>query len=486
MQAAWKHVIPAMNMGGRHDETPVRFHPFVFAAFLYLSFSVNYPGHLNPDSLEQLVWAAHPQQMTDWHSPVVTWLWSMSGPLLGQPAGALMIQCLCMSFFVAVLPVFPQHNARTLSLLFAEGFFRLALVAIAGIVIKDVLLACLILAILAALQLSRSSGNRSRWLGIAATAFIAVLLVRPTNFLMVLIMWALISPILFRNVRSYLLALIVVCVLLVCVVPATDFVNRVVLGAQNARAQKQLIIFDIAGMSKHTGQNLFATLPEWPVATLPPPIPCYNPKRWDPYFFLGDCKGYDDAFDVASKQTRSGLTGWWFEQVIRHPVAYLQHRLAYSRKLIRTDQHIIFPRAPYSDTLNSTLDPRDRDPNFNAEILETRGLGAAHIDFWPNTVAEEPFAKISSLLFGWRNAYILSAVMCLVLWAWTMRRHFTGREVDPTATLAAATGLGNIGMLMLFGVASEGRYLLTTICCAWIALLIALRPRIQHEQAPAA
>jgi hypothetical protein len=284
------------------------------------------------------------------------------------------------------------------------------------------------------------------------------------------------------------LALVLAGALLVCVVPANNFVNRGILGAHNARAEKQLIIFDIAGMSNYTGKNLFATHPLWPVDRLPPPIPCYTPKRWNPYYFLGACRGYEAAFDEVSERSRSSLIDWWFGQVIRHPVAYLRHRFAYSHKLIRTQQHIIFPKPPYSDTLNSKLDPRYGNPAYNAEIREEGRPGAAHISLWPNTLAEEPFAKLSSLIFSRQNAYILSVLVCFGLWAWGLRRHFMGREVDPIAILAAAMGLGNFGMLIFFGVASEGRYLLPTICCACFAALTAARAltREPRTQAPAA
>lgn len=485
MQRVGSRFFPPIKQGsGLPLETPVTFRPLIFLAFLYLSFAVNYPGHLNPDSLEQLVWAAHPSRMTDWHSPVVTWLWSISGPLLGQPAGALIIQCLCFSLFVAVLPVFPEYNVRAAALLLAEGFFRLSLVAIAGIVVKDVLLLALILSIIAALQLARSSEDPTRWLSISAALTIPALLVRPTNFLMLLITWALISPMVFRTVRSYFLALLAAGALLVGVVPATNYVNRTILGARNARAEKQLIIFDLAGMSKHSNRNLFATLPEWPVNKVPPPIPCYTPKRWDPYFFIGQCHQYAAAFDETSRRTGSNLTGWWIGQVIRHPLAYLLHRADYSHKLLRTDRHIIYAQPPYSDTLNSTLDPRYLLPEFNAEIREEGRIGVAHIDKWQNTLVEEPFAKLSTLIFSQRNAYLLSLIVCAALWAWNLRQHFRGREGDPIVTIVAAAGIGNAGMLVFFGVASEGRYLLPTVCCACIAALIALRP-LARRKSPA-
>ncbi|MGE3747047.1 MAG: hypothetical protein AB7G25_15275 [Sphingomonadaceae bacterium] len=458
--------------------TPVRFSPSVFGAFLLLALAVNYPGRLNPDSFKQLLESLGFRPLDDWHGPVVTWLWSLPGPLLGQPTGALLIQCVCFAFFAAVLPLPRERGFKSSAMLTAEVLFRLALVAIAGIVIKDALLAGMLLALIATVQLARSSAMTTTWRTVSIGLFILCLLVRPTNFLMFLMAFALIGMFLFRTVRGYVLAMGVAAILLVSMVPITAVINRDLLNARNSRAEKQLIVFDIAGISHGTRENKFLTLEEWP-SGLPDPIGCYNPKLWDPFFSKNHpiwskspCNGYADIFNGVSDRT-GGLTGWWVGQILSNPFAYARHRVAYSRKLMGTHQHIIVHEPPYSDTMNRNDDPRFYTKRYGRDTVPG---DFDQLATWNNDLGLKPFAKLSSLLFAQKYGYKIALVVCLILFGWNLRKHFKRREVNLMVPLVAAVGIGNVGMLVFFGVASEGRYLVPTICCACVAALLALRP----------
>src|SRR5215469_4207299 len=75
----------------------------VYLALVLLAWLVNYPGRIGSDTLSQLTEAQNLQKLNDWHSPVVTWLFSLFTPALGQTAGALLVQALLVFFYPAII-----------------------------------------------------------------------------------------------------------------------------------------------------------------------------------------------------------------------------------------------------------------------------------------------------------------------------------------------------------------------------------------------
>jgi hypothetical protein len=151
-------------------------------------------------------------------------------------------------------------TARDCFALGIELAFKAALIALAGTIIKDVLLGGLVLAAVAALQLSLSGTARRGWvfLGLACLATIAM--IRPTNFVLLLLpAWAFLY---FSGAsrRTFWLAASAVTLAALLLLPAYGVLTRVAFGPWPVQPEKQLILFDIAAVSASTGQNLFAAL----------------------------------------------------------------------------------------------------------------------------------------------------------------------------------------------------------------------------------
>ena len=464
-----------LKFGPAAREAPVRFSWVIFAMFLLLCVAVNYPGRLNEDSLQQLVGAADPGLRTDLHSPLVTWIWSLPAPLLGQPAAALLIQSLLLAFYAAMVPAALPRDRRGAAALAVETVFKLALVVSAGFVIKDILLVGLLLAGLAALQRARSGGRA--WIAAAAGLLALALFVRPTNFVMAGVAAALVLALYARSWRAYCVALLVTGALLLASLPVYFGFNRYVARAQPGHAEIQLFLFDSAGMSARTGKDLFAGLAPWP-RDLPDPRFCYTAYEAAIIAPWSKCSGYAEAGATINALGPRVLPRWWLLNILSNPRAYVEHRLAFTSHLLDPREtgrnHPVYGRFadPWARHLYALNRP-DRAERFRSAA---RGrIARAEIGWWQGNRAADLFAALGAFVFGFRWTEALALLACAAIVASGFRQRWRRRPVPLVATAAAALGIGNVAMHALLGVASQDRYLFPTVCCAAVALIALLR-----------
>src|SRR5256885_302641 len=88
----------------RFTDHALEFYWPVGLGFAALCFAVSYPGRLNQDSLYAVITTTSLGELGNWHSATLGWLWSLPGALLGQPAGALLVQSLLLGLFAGFLP----------------------------------------------------------------------------------------------------------------------------------------------------------------------------------------------------------------------------------------------------------------------------------------------------------------------------------------------------------------------------------------------
>jgi hypothetical protein len=454
-------------------EAPVRFSWAIFAMFLLLCLAVNYPGRLNEDSLQQLLGAADPGLRTDLHSPVVTWIWSLPAPLLGQPAGALLIQSLLLAFYAAMVPATLPRDPGGTAALAVEAVFKLALVVSAGFIIKDMLLVGLLLAGLAALQRARSRA----WAAAAAGLLALALFVRPTNVVMAAIAAALVLALHAGSWRSYFAALLASGALLAALLSLYFGFNRHVAAARPGHAEIQLFLFDSAGISARTGKDLFAGLAPWPKG-LADPRRCYTPYEAAIIAPWARCAGYAQAASTINALGPRVLPRWWLTNIASHPLAYAEHRLAFASYLLDPREtgrnHPVHGRAAGREPRHLyALNRTDR-----ARLLQDAAGGriaAEEIGWWKGNKAADLFAALGALVFGFRWMEVLGLLACAAVLASGLRARWRGRPAALAAQAAAALGIGNFAMHALLGIASQDRYLFPTVCCAAFALIALLR-----------
>jgi len=106
------------------------------------------------------------------------------------------------------------------------------------------------------------------------------------------------------------------------------------LGATRQHPLQSVMIFDLGGISHFTKQNQFPVTWSEPESALLLNA-CYQPTQWDIYWRLEPCK-----FVMRKVEREERLFGTpviteaWARAVMRHPLAYLRHRSAFTWNLL--------------------------------------------------------------------------------------------------------------------------------------------------------
>lgn len=451
-----------------------RFSPFWFLLVFAAIWLVNHPGRVNADSLEQLVGAAYPEFRTDWHSPIVGWLWQIPAPLLGQPSAALLVQAVLVAFGAAVLPAGGKTDWRSLAALALDIGLKAALVALAGAISKDILLAALLLAATGAYRLSRGSARRGPWLGATAALLLFSALVRSPNILMFALAAALALPFFGSGRRQYFTRLGTICVALLAGAAIGGWLVGSVLRARPVHPEAQVVLFDIAGVSVQSGDNLFPRMPGWPGMALPRLETCYDPALWDNFAPWGRCRHYLLATRTAVERVgESRFAGWWLDELLAHPAAYARHRIAYMR--ITLGSGITGPPrlAVYGgpSALNGT-------GNEAALRYAAHGrIAASYFQTWDDRTMPLALAYAPLLMLWWPGLCAVALLACLLMLGAAFRWRRRGVAIDPLIPAAAALGIGNVVTMLVFGAASSPRYFTPLLLAAYLAGSALLRSR---------
>jgi hypothetical protein len=111
--------------------------------------------------------------------------------------------------------------------------------------------------------------------------------------------------------------------------------------------------------------------------------------------------------------------------------------------------------------------------------LSTKGIDMQnYFQLWKPRIAHVPFEWTAALLFS-RSPLVIAVFLCLLVLisAWKVRR--ARGAIDSVEVAAAGIGIGNILMLVAFGVAAQGAYLLPTFVCGFV-IFLRRSARISH------
>lgn len=419
--------------------------PPALTAFGYaLTLFVFYPGIMNYDARY-----VHLDSLKgfygDWQSPVMTWLWRVIDPL--APGSASMFLVMTALYWLGIGALTMSIRRRSIASATALPLLALAppLFALLGVIWRDVLMASLWLLAAALVFASHGWPNRARVAAqlLALALIVFGVLVRPNviaaaPLLITYAFW----PQRFHWKRAALLYVPLAIGLYI-------IMQIVYYGALNASRQHPLhsiAVFDLGGITYFSGENAF------PVSWQPGELEalrgrCYDPTYWNVYW-NGDCK-----FVMARLEHEQGIFGTpaltraWYQAVLAHPAAYLQHRFAFFHSFL-FGQHL----AMWSEDI-------DRAP---AIVFQDRpaftALKAVHDWLQPT-----PLFRIGTWLL---------ASLLLLIPAWRRRTSPEGAflwGVCGSATLYALSYLP-------LGVASEFRYVYWTVLASVVGLIVALLP----------
>lgn len=195
--------------------------------------------------------------------------------------------------------------------------------------------------------------------------------------------------------------------------------------------EQSLMVFDLGGITRFTGENQFPVT--WSASqTALLTTSCYDPRYWDSYWTIAPCdfvmKRLEDPADPIFGTPR--LTQAWLRAVAAHPLAYLHHRLTFFRQFLFGE--------------NTTLELDNLGAPAKTPLARNtvfRWLVALHDALKPTT----PLFRTGPWL-------ILAAIIVLFVWR---------KRETPTGAFAVgicASGVAYVMTFLLVGVAADFRY----------------------------
>jgi hypothetical protein len=299
----------------------------LIAAGYGLTLLIFYPGVMTYDAkfvYEDIAKGA----LGDWQSPVMTVLWGLIDPV--APGAASMFLLIAASYWLGfgLLAFALARRASRLALLLPLLALLPPAFVFAGIIWRDVLFAtCWLLA--AAIAFAVADGRArlrvpAQALALALCAF--GVLLRPNALIAGPILAAYLAwPMRISPKRTAIL-----------LVPAMaglfGLVQLVYYGALGATRQyplQSIMVFDLGGISHFAKQNQFPV--NWNGQETALLLDgCYQPTQWDIYWRLDPCDFVMRKIEREEKLFGTpAIAEAWARAVVRHPVAYLQHRAAF-------------------------------------------------------------------------------------------------------------------------------------------------------------
>lgn len=418
------------------------------AAGFALTLCVFYPGIMNYDA-RYVYLDGQKGFYGDWQSPVMTWLWKTIDPVAPGPASMFLL--IAALYWLGIGTLSRALAGRSLFPAIALPLIALTppLFAFVGIIWRDVLMAASWL--LAAALVFTASERAERPIIIQAIALgltVLGVLIRPNALaaapaLIAYVLW----PRQFSFKRTALLFVPIMIALYA-------IVQLVYYGALNATRQHPLhsiAVFDLGGITYFTGENQFPVT--WSADEAEALRGrCYDPSYWNVYW-NGDCK-----FVMAKLEGEQRIFGTpalsraWLDAVMKHPLAYMQHRLAFFRTFL-FDSHLTMWTADIDDPPRTVFEDR---PAFMT-------LKAVHDALKPTPL--------------FRMGMWLLAGLLLCTLAWPRRNSPEGAFVLGVCGSAVLYVLSYLPL----GVASEFRYIYWAVLASAAGLAVVLAPAAKND-----
>lgn len=431
--------------------------PLLVVALFAANVALHFPGFMDNDSKGQLAEAIS-GHYTDWHPPVMAWLWSVLRRFADGPAPFLLLHLAVYWLGWALLAdgVRRCGHPRAALVMALAGAFP-PFLYVNGSIMKDVGMAASWLCATGIVFWYRVQDRKIAPLaGLALAALVAYgTLVRGNALfgLGPLLLYALAPSSWLRGARLAAAALL----LAVFAIPLTQAANRVLFQATPRHPVNSLFLFDLAGIAAQTHDPALleprATVQASELAA------CYTPYWWDSFSPWGACSAlvHRPSGDYATYG--DGLLAQWARTVAAHPLAYAVHRLKHF------NSSLLF--AVPLKHVRLTPEYRTDNPAFAPKEV-----------FSPREVRLDLLRKNPLM---WPVAWLTWAG---VLLAWASRE----RAVPPVllARVLAVSALGYSGAYLVIGVATDFRYhfwSLIAVAVATVATLPQLAQALRQRSA---
>lgn len=277
----------------------------------------------------------------DWQSPVMVWLWGLIDPIAPGAGSIFLLTVTIYWLGFGTLSLALASRGKAAALLLPLLAMTPPALALAGVIWRDILLAsCWLLAAAVAFAVSEQrSSVRLTGQALALALVVLGVLLRPNALLAAPVLAAYIVWVsrvtLLRTAIFYIPAMI----------GFFGIVQLAYYGMLDAKRQHPLqtiMIFDLGGISHFAKQNQFPV--DWSESENAMLLDsCYQPTLWDIYWRLDPCD-----FVMRKVEREKGLFGTpaiskaWLQAILRHPVAYLQHRSAFMWNFLAADNLVMW------------------------------------------------------------------------------------------------------------------------------------------------
>ncbi len=423
--------------------TRAGFLPLLAGLLFTANVVLHFPGTMTNDSINQYAEAVS-GRYTDWHPPVMAWLWSVLRLLGDGPAPFLLLHlALYWAGFGLLADAMRRIGyPRTALLIVLAGAFPPFLYLNANVV-KDVGMVASWLAAVGLLFWFRAQGRRLPAVAglLAAALLIYGTLVRSNALFALgpLLMFAL-APRRWLRATRLMAGAVLIALLMI---PVTQQANRLLFDPQSRDPVHSLFLFDLTGIAAHTKTPALveprATLSQADLAA------CYTPYWWDSLSPWGRCASRVHRPDTDHATLGEGLPLQWARTIAAHPAAYAIHRLKHF------NSSILF--AVPSKHIRLTPEYRSGDPAFRPlEVFTQR-------DIKLDILRKNPFI--------WPVTWLVWGAFVLV---------FLSRRPDESPVVLARvliiSALGYSLAYLVVGVATDMRYHYWTLIAMLAATLL--------------
>lgn len=290
-----------------------------------LNLALYWPGAMMNDSLNQYKEAVS-GRFTDWHPPVMAWLWSVLRRVHDGPAPLFALHlCAYWAGIAAYADAARRLGHRRIALALALSGAFPAFVFMNAYVIKDVGMAAALVAGSGLLFWFRSQGRRPGWGWAAAAALLLAYgtLVRTNAVFAIgpLLAYAMAPDRWLRPLRLGAVAVVVA----LAAVPGSMVVNQLLFHPVQRHAVESLFLYDIAGTAAQLHEPaLLAPRARMSDEQLQA---CYSPFWWDSFSAWGPCGRWVARPDPDRATYGEGLAAQWLGTIAAHPLAWAEHRL---------------------------------------------------------------------------------------------------------------------------------------------------------------
>ena len=294
-------------------------------SLLIVNIALCFPGTMMNDSNNQYAEALS-GRFTDWHPPVMAWLWSKLRLLHEGPAPLFLLHLAVYWGAIGLIADAARRAGhRKIAVLVALSGAFPPFVFMNANVIKDVGMAVSLLGAVALVFWHRVQGRMlhpALALGVAALLFYGMLVRTNAVFAIGPLLLYAVAP--GRWLRVFRIGVAAVVVALVAV-PASQWLNRAMFNPVERHAVDSLFLYDLIGIAAQLRDPSLAA----PKAKLDVQDfkRCYTPFWWDTFSAWGPCGDRVKRPDPDHATYGDGLAKQWLRTIAAHPAAYLEHRL---------------------------------------------------------------------------------------------------------------------------------------------------------------